>query len=157
MEDIFEFFFMIVVAAFIGVVAIIDHQKKQRNQNQYMSNNVYQQPPQYQQPYPPQGYMPQPQMPMQGPCCARCHSNNITFMPQYIGGVTRSTGEVRRKSAVVRHMNKKGRQAANMMTMGMYGMFVPKRSEYKEVTRANTTNKTIMMGICQSCGYSWRA
>ena len=89
-------------------------------------------------------------------CCPKCRSTNVAITFQTVNMNTKNKAEVRKKSAAVRAANNIGRAGANLATAGLYGVFVPKRSAYKEVGSSNTKVKQVKMAICQNCGKSWK-
>ena len=89
-------------------------------------------------------------------CCPKCKSTNVNITYQTTGMQTKNTSEVRKKSAVARTGNNIGRAGANLATGGIYGLIVPKRSDYKETGTSKTKMKQQKMAICQNCGKSWK-
>lgn len=88
--------------------------------------------------------------------CPKCRSENVVISMQTIEMAGKNKSEVRKKSLATRTVNNAGRLGANLATAGLYGVFVPKRSAYKEVGKTKTKVKQQKMAICQNCGKSWR-
>lgn len=87
--------------------------------------------------------------------CQRCGCTNVQIqMMQYAQQGKVKTQRVKR-SVAERTANKVGRGTANLLTMGAYGMFVPKKGKYKEITTQQTNIINQKIAICQQCGFSW--
>lgn len=87
--------------------------------------------------------------------CRKCGSRNISVSFQTIGSNSKTTGEVRKKSAATRAGNKAGRAGMIMATGGLWAL-TPKKSNYKEVQKGKTKTIQVKIAICQDCGKSWR-
>lgn len=87
--------------------------------------------------------------------CKRCGNYNIQVtMNQYMQqGITQTTHQ--KRSLADRTAYNAGRGAMNMMTMGMWGAFTPKRGKYKEITHTQSRTINQKVAICQYCGFSW--
>lgn len=97
---------------------------------------------------------PQPQQPRQLQC-KRCGNYNITVtMNQYIQQ-GKSQTKYQKRSLADRTTYNVGRGTMNMMTMGMWGIFTPKRGKYKEITHTQSRTINQKVAICQYCGFSW--
>ena len=83
--------------------------------------------------------------------CRKCGGYNIQVsMNQYISRTTHQ-----KRSLADRTAYNAGRGAMNMMTMGMWGAFTPKRGKYKEITHTQSRTINQKVAICQYCGFSW--
>lgn len=87
--------------------------------------------------------------------CKKCGGYNIQVsMNQYMQqGVSQTTHQ--KRSLADRTAYNAGRGAMNMMTMGMWGAFTPKRGKYKEITHTQSRTINQKVAICQYCGFSW--
>lgn len=87
--------------------------------------------------------------------CKKCGGYNIQVsMNQYMQqGVSQTTHQ--KRSLADRTAYNAGRGAMNMMTMGMWGAFTPKRGKYKEITHSQSRTINQKVAICQYCGFSW--
>ena len=86
--------------------------------------------------------------------CPKCGSNNIDISINTVGETYKGRNEVRKKSAITRSANKKGRRAMNVATMGLWSL-TPKKSEYKEIQKGTVTYNQVKTCVCQKCGTSW--
>lgn len=87
--------------------------------------------------------------------CKRCGSTNINISINTYGSTSKGQEQFKKKSVARRAGTKMGRGMANMATMGMYGVFSKKPTNYVNVTKSKTTMKQQKMAICQDCGNSW--
>lgn len=96
----------------------------------------------------------QPKLPQQLQC-RQCGNYNIqvTMMQYGQQGFSQTTHE--KRSLADRTAYNAGRGAMNMMTMGMWGAFTPKRGKYKEITHTQSRTINQKVAICQYCGFSW--
>lgn len=87
--------------------------------------------------------------------CKKCGGYNIQVsMNQYMQqGITQTTHQ--KRSLADRTAYNAGRGAMNMMTLGMHGVFTPKRGKYKEITHTQSRTINQKVAICQYCGFSW--
>lgn len=88
-------------------------------------------------------------------CCSRCGSDDINISINQFAQQSVSNTKHQKRSMVDRAAYKTGRGMMNMATMGMLGVFTPKRGKYKEVTTTTTNIVNQKIAICQSCGNSW--
>jgi hypothetical protein len=87
--------------------------------------------------------------------CKRCGSANINISINTYGSQSKGQEQFKKKSVARRAGTKMGRGMANMATMGMYGVFSKKPTNYVNVTKSKTTMKQQKIAICQDCGNSW--
>lgn len=87
--------------------------------------------------------------------CRKCGGYNIQVsMNQYMQqGISQTTHQ--KRSLADRTAYNAGRGVMNMMTMGMWGAFTPKRGKYKEITHSQSRTINQKVAICQYCGFSW--
>lgn len=103
----------------------------------------------------PQPMFSQPSQPQQLQC-KRCGNYNIMVtMNQYMQQGTSQTIHQKR-SLADRTAYNAGRGTMNMMTMGIWGAFTPKRGKYKEITHTQSRTINQKVAICQYCGFSWK-
>ena len=88
--------------------------------------------------------------------CRRCGGTNIQVNYNRYQVSIKGKSEVKKKSYARRKVEKKGRHAANLLTMGAYGMLTKKPSDYVEVSKDKFKNKKEKVAVCQSCGFSWK-
>lgn len=88
-------------------------------------------------------------------CCGRCGSDDINISINQFTQQSVSKTKHQKRSIADRAAYKTGRGVMNMATMGMWGVFTPKRGKYKDVTKTTTNVVNQKIAICQSCGNSW--
>lgn len=88
-------------------------------------------------------------------CCGKCGSDNINITINQFSQKSVSNTKHQKRSIADRAAYKTGRGMMNMATMGMWGVFTPKRGKYKDVTTTKTNVVNQKIAICQSCGNSW--
>lgn len=86
--------------------------------------------------------------------CVACGSENISVSFQITGEKSNIRTEVRKKNVIERVGNKAGRAGMIMATGGLWAV-TPKKSDFKEVQKANTKTTQVKIAICQDCGHSW--
>ncbi len=87
--------------------------------------------------------------------CPKCGGHNIHVSLQDTREKTITKSENRKKSFAERSLNHTGRTAMNLATLGMWGAFTRKKSDYAEVQSSVTTIFHKKIAICQTCGKSW--
>lgn len=87
--------------------------------------------------------------------CVKCNGENINVTFQQMQEQGTSQTKTVKRSLASRTAQGVGRGTANLMTLGMYGAFVPKKGKYKQIT--TTQNRIInqKIALCQECGHSW--
>ncbi len=88
--------------------------------------------------------------------CPSCNGHNIQISIEPVFVKEKQVGEVRKKSVSARTANSAGRTMANIATGGMWGLFMPKRSNYSETKKSSAKISHEKYCICQTCGHSWR-
>ena len=86
--------------------------------------------------------------------CQNCKSEDVVISVQTVGETTVGKSETRKKSAVTRAGNKAGRAGMIMMTGGLWAL-TPKKSEYQDKVKMETSYRQVKMCVCQKCGNSW--
>ena len=83
--------------------------------------------------------------------CPYCLSRNIDSRETVHESVSIGKSEIRKKSAVTRAGNKAGRAGMIMATGGLWAL-TPKKSDYKEVSKGETSYYTTVTRTCADCG-----